>query len=204
MSSRPVVFEGANLGLVLAVVALCLAAGLLFLGPGSTRVDEAREALAENEKRLAVWNRQRVDARPVGEGERASWDRDYARLSQLGPLAEDDDAALMAWVAARLDAPSVRDLQVSRTQKAEDDGNDGEASGALLAPAPDGSLDWSIEPVPVHVRFDARYADVSLLLRRLEAELSPLKIEKLDLRRRYPDVRVELDLTLWTRRRADS
>lgn len=202
MASRPVAFEGANLGLVIAVVALSFAAGLVFIGPGSERIDSARATVREHEKRLDTWSRQQRDARAVSEPERATWDQRYALLSGFGALAEDDDAAMMAWVATRLRAPSVRDLQVSRTQRS--DGEEDADELRLLARALDGTTSWEITPTPVHVRFDARYADVAHLLRRLETRLSPLRIERLDMRRRYPDVRVEFDLTLWTRRKARS
>ena len=202
MADRPVVFEGVNLGLVLAVGALSLAAGLILLGPGSTRIDTARQTLADQQKRIDAWNRQRNDSQPVSPDERDTWKQRYARLARFGAVAEDDDAALMAWVAARLDAASVKDLQVSRT--VDPDEQEESHEQRLLARAPDGTESWEIRPIPLRVKFDARYADVSNLLRRMEASMSPLRIERLEMRRHYPDVRVELDVTLWTRREESS
>lgn len=204
MADQPVAFEGANLGLVLAVAAVSVAASLVLLGPGQQRVGAEREALAEAQKRLDAWERQQADLRDPSAEERAEWEGTYARLARFGAPVTDDDAALMAWVAGRLDAPSVEDLQVSRARQSEADEDDGEAVEGLAVPQPDGEAEWKLLPVPLRVRFDAGYVDAASLLRRLGSQLSPLQIERLEMRRHYPKVRVELDVTLWTHREAAS
>jgi hypothetical protein len=201
MASRPVAFEGVNLGLLLALALLSFAAGSLLLGPGGARIDTARKSLHEQQQRLEAWQRQRGDVKPVSEAERSAWEQRYAQLTRFAAPEPDDDAALAAWVAARLSAPSVRDLQVSRAHSGNEERRHPDP---LHARAPDGSASWEIHAVPVRVGFDARYADVSRLLRGLEAESSPLRVERMDMRRLYPDVRVELDVTLWIRREVDS
>ncbi len=202
MGERPVAFEGANLGLVIAVVAVVLTAGVIGIGPGNQRLARERETLADAQKRLDAWRRQQEDTRSASSRERSSWDQRFHRLSRLGTPAAEDDASLMAWVAARLDAPSVEDLQVQRTQVSEDEDDDVEAW--IAVPDPEGEEDWELQPVPLRVRFDAGYADAASLLRRLGAHLSPIRIERLEMRRHYPKVRVQLDVTLWTHREATS
>lgn len=204
MVERPVAFEGANLGLVIAVVAVSVAATLILLGPGQQRVGAEREILAEAQKRIDAWGRQQEDLRDPSAEERAEWERTYSRLARFGAPVTDDDAALMAWVAGRLDAPSVEDLQVSRARTREADEEEDESSEALVVPRPDGEQEWELLPVPLRVRFDAGYADAASLLRRLGSQLSPIQIERLEMRRHYPKVRVELDVTLWTHREATS
>ncbi len=202
MGERPVVFEGANLGLVIAVVAVILTAGVIGIGPGNQRIARERETLAEAQKRLDAWQRQQEDTRSVTEREREGWNRHFAQLARLGAPAADDDASLMAWVAARLDAPSVEDLQVHRAQAVEDEEDD--AGDWIAVPNPDGEEDRELLPVALRVRFDAGYADAASLLRRLGAHPSPIRIDRLQMRRHYPKVRVELDVTLWTHREATS
>ena len=119
----------------------------------------------------------------MSESERTLWQERYERLARFGAPSSDDDAALMAWVAERFEAPSVADLQVRRHEASHDEEHE---APELLVPRLDGEVQWQIEAVPLRVRFDAGYADASSLLRRLGAQLSPIRIERLEMRRRYP------------------
>jgi hypothetical protein len=65
--------------------------------------------------------------------------------------------------------------------------------------APDAEEVAELHPVSLRVGFDASYSDASRILAGLESESSPASIERLEMRRDFPGVRVEIDLVFWTR-----
>jgi hypothetical protein len=198
MVERPPALEGGNLGLAIAVTLLLLAAGMLWIGPGRDAVGGASAELEQKAQRFANWQRRHGSLHPVSDADREAWKLRYGQVHTFG-IPDGDEASLMARVAGRFSAPSVRGLEVMR-----DVADDADQSEAIRIRAPFGTGCVELRVVSVRVRFEARYADASEILARLGSEGSPLRIRRLDLQRRFPGVRVELDLDLWTRQELES
>lgn len=200
MADRPIVFEGINSLLAAALTLLGIAAVLLWVGPGMIAVERARTAVGEKEERFAAWDEERESAEATTSEDRRRWMQQFERARTIGIVAG-DDASLSARVARRLDAPSVRGLEVARDGGPDEDD---ERSGLDLA-QPFGPLRLDFERVPVRVRFDASYADVKAILERFgPGEGSGMVVRRVDLKRQFPSVRVELELDVWTRREGTS
>jgi len=196
VAERPVAFEGPNVGLCLALVALWTAVLLLFVGPGRSFVAELAGTVADGEARAHAWEERFSDARPLQEDERRAWHAGFASLREFGAPGE-DELGITTWVAAALRAPSVRALEVIR-DPGKDDGE------RLELRSPDGESHLAFESVFVRLRFDSEYEDLSRLLARIEDPASAFKLRRIEVKRHLRDVRVELDLDLWTRREVQS
>jgi hypothetical protein len=202
MGERPPFLEGGNLALVVLLTLLLLGAGLLWIGPGSGHLESARAELSERLERSAEWHAQNASAAPISEAEREQWNRSFERLRDHGAVVE-DEPALMAHVAGAFRAPSVRHLEVTRRSPPESEEEPEEEAG-LRIEAPFTEEAAELYSVPLHVAFGASFTDASEILARLESESSPASIERLEMRRDFPGVRVEIDLLVWTRREVAS
>lgn len=196
MGERPVAFEGPNVGLCIALVALWTAVLLLFVGPGRSFVAELSGSVAEGEARAHAWDERFSEARPLLEDDRRAWSAGYARLREFGAPGE-DELGITTWVAAALRAPSVRGLEVIR----DPENDDGER---LELRSPDGESRLAFESVFVRLRFDSAYEDLSRLLARIEDPASAFQLRRIEVKRNQREVRVQLDLDLWTRREIQS
>ena len=101
---------------------------------------------------------------------------------------------MTAWVASQLRAPSLRRLEVSRGEGAEDPS---EPPLTLLSPGRAERV--ALRPVALRVRFVALYEDLSRILARIEGPGSAFEIRRIELQRKVPEVQVELRLDVWTR-----
>ena len=192
MGERSPYLEKGNLGLVVAVCGLWLCAGLLLVGPGRSAIAEAGDAAEEKSRREESWRARHAGAGPVSDAERAAWSLRFERLRARGAPAG-DDAALMSWVAERLGSERVRGLEVTRIEGGAD------PASAVAVPDPFGDDTVRLVPVPIRVRFEARYRDLTRILAELEPHVGPLRVRQLELRRQFPDVHVDLGLEIWTR-----
>ncbi len=198
MGERPPFLEGGNLGLVILVSFLVLAAGMLWVGPGTGFLERARAELTERIDRSAAWQARHAEAAPVSDAEREQWSLDFARLRGHGAPVE-DAPALTARVASAFGGASVRNLEVTRQPSDES-----EEEPVVRVHAPFAEEEAELFPVPVRVGFEASLSDASRILGSLESEASPASIQRLDMRRSFPGVRVELELVFWTRKEVAS
>lgn len=198
MADRPAAIQGLNLGLVVMLCLVWLALGLLCVGPGRSSVSDARNEVRALYGRQSDWDDEFGKSGEFDENDRRIWQASYALMSGFGPDTA-EEPGLTAWVANQLRAPSVRGLEVSRGRKPDD-----EARVGFDLHSPRGDNAISLRPISVSVRFYALYEDVVRLLSRIESENNAIKIERIVLKRNAPEVRVELDLALWTREEATS
>ena len=196
MAERPIALEGNNPLLIGAVAVLGAAAVLLWIGPGLSSIERARAALQLKQERFLGWDAEREAAERVTPEQQARWAKDFDRVLKLGETAP-DDASLMARVARRLAAPSVRGLELARNGGA---GEAGDTEDVLTVRRPFGETTLVFRRVPLRVRFDASYADAKAVLEKLAPERSGgIDLERVEIKRHFPDVRVELELAVWTR-----
>lgn len=201
MGERPIVLEGANPLLIASVIVLGVGVVLLWVGPGIGAVSRARAAIAEKQERFAAWDEQREAADGVSEAERARWSTDFDRVRTFGESAP-DEASLTARVARRLSAPSVRGLEVVRNGSVDDAESE---EGPVELRQPFGKKVLEFRRVPLRVRFDASYSDVKWILEGLAPENSGgMTLHRVELKRRFPEVRVELEMDVWTREELES
>ena len=193
MGERPPFLEGGNLALVIFLTLLTLGGGLLWVGPEGKRLEEARAELAERLERGAAWHAQHASAAPISAPERERWDQGFERLRDHGASVE-SEPTLMAVVAGAFRGASVRNLEVTHRSPAET-----EETAIVRVQAPDGEEVAELHPVALRVGFDASYTDASRILSGLESESSPASIERLEMRRDFPGVRVEINLVFWAR-----
>jgi hypothetical protein len=198
MGERPPFLEGGNLALVILVSFLVLAAGLLWIGPGTDFLERARAELTERVERRAAWQARHAAASPISETEREQWSQSFERLRDFGAPVE-DGPGLTARVASVFGGASVRNLEVTRQPPAES-----EEEPVVRVQAPFAEEEAELFPVSVRVGFEASLSDASRILGSLESEVSPASIQRLDMRRDFPGVRVELDLIFWTRKEVAS
>ena len=198
MAERSVAFVGKNPVWIGAVIVLGAAAAMLWLGPGMRSMDDARDDLAAKQGRYAQWEVERDASRSISESDREGWALRFERARSFGE-AVPDDASLMARIAERFRAPSVRGMEVVRTSSAAEEGEE-EAEEPLRLFSSDGEQGVELRRVPVRVKFVADYQDLKRILDQLTAGANRgLRVRHLDLERSYPDVRVEMELDVWKR-----
>ncbi|MEZ4215540.1 MAG: hypothetical protein R3E88_03595 [Myxococcota bacterium] len=194
--------RGPNLGLLALLVVLVAGGGFALAVPGRDATARIEERLATAAARVDAWARERVASRPASSAERAAWASEWAALARRIP-AITDDPSLVARVAADLDAPSVRQLEVAQRTPAARvaDGEDDDAGApALRVEEPFGGGALEIVEAPLRVSFRAGYDDAVRILERLESGELPARVEAIALKRDRPGVHVRVDLTYFTRR----
>jgi hypothetical protein len=201
MADRPLLLEGRNPVLALVVALLWLATAILFAGPGRTAIAAARQEVAKLEARSESWARKYHRNENLPEAKRLAWSTGYERMRSFGAPSQ-EGPRLTAWVADVLRAPSVRGLEVTLDPATEA----GESrSFQLSAPAGESQApSIRLTVLPIRVRFDARFEDVAWLIAQLESPDSALELRRVQLQRHLPEVRVELDLDVWTHEELDS
>ncbi|MEM7410910.1 MAG: hypothetical protein AAF430_11795 [Myxococcota bacterium] len=198
MADRAIALTGRNPVWIGGVFVLGAVAALLWLGPGVTSVDRARDDLAGKEDRFAQWEREREAGTAISDADRESWALRFERVRAFGEDVA-DDASLMARVAERLRAPSVRGVEVVRTSSAADEEED-EAEEPLRLYSSSGDEGIELRRVPLRVKFVADYQDLKRILDNLTAGANRgVRVRHLDVERSFPDVRVELEIDIWKR-----
>ena len=194
MAERPVIADPVNLGLVAVLVVLGIMTGLLWLGPGRGAVQAAQDAVQERRLRVEDWQHDRMAERNVTEAERADWIARYERVTGLGVEAQ-ADPEMIAHVASVIGTQGIRGLEISRI-----DARSGEAEKTHEVFPPFGQEGGvRLTAVPVRVRFEADYDDLLRVLERCSDPSSALSIRRVDLLRRLPAIRVELEFDFWRR-----
>lgn len=194
MAERPVVFQGANLGLSIAIAIVVCGGGLLLLGPGRSHVHALRADLSAQLAALERWQHDRTRFRPPSREERAAWAASWESLNRRIPAVA-NDPELVATVSEALHAPSVRKMQVE-PQGAHDEDASGEVL-KVVSPVDDTTL--VLRPVPLAIAFHSSFRDASAILGRIEARRLPARLESLRVRRDYPGVEVAMDVTYFVR-----
>lgn len=187
-------FDRAILGWIGLIAALMCALLWSLLGPGASELAAKRISVARQTAQLEDWERRQQQLELISARENSGLDDHYLLLSQLGPESR-DETAVTAWVLALLKSPTLRDVRISMRRTREDT----ESAPLRMARSANHSNAWKLSPIPVRVSFDANYSDLRDILARIERDVSPILIERLDLRRSVPLVRVELDFQVWTR-----
>lgn len=198
MVDRSIPTPSLNIGLVVVISLLWLAIGLLVVGPGGTTLSKARQEVRALDARFSEWEDEFGGSVEVEGNDLRAWQQGYAVMRKLGP-ATAEEPGLTAWVASELRAPSIRGLEVSRRVARDEEVAQ---QFELQSPSRDESI--VLSPVSITVRFYALYGDVLRVLGRIESENNAMKIERIQLKRNAPEIRVELDLALWTRSEAKS
>lgn len=194
MADRPVAIEGPNLVLVILLTLLWLALGLLLIGPGRSRLAQADHAISTLDAEQSDWEDEFGDVQPPSEADMRSWQDGFSAMNRFGPPTV-EEPGLTAWVANQLRAPSVRGLEVNSSDAAPQS----EVSDRIELRSPSADEALSLRMTSTRVRFYALYEDVVAVLSRIESDQSAMKIIQIKLKRSAPEIRVDLDLALWTR-----
>jgi len=181
-----------NVVLAGALALVVLGSAALGFGFARPRMRELEQRLGEATLRAEEWARERSAFRePDARASAARWSE---LLRRVEPVP--DAPALIARVAERMQAPSVRQLAV---ELREPDPNGGAVAEPIVVPAPDGSAEVALTPSRVELRFRASYEDALALLTRIEQRLVPARLEALDMKRDATRVVVRAELTWFTR-----
>jgi hypothetical protein len=189
--------RGFNAALAAALALVVLGGGAAVFGRGCERIERYEGELRERSERAEAWALQRSYFRNPSDAVRA------ARLARWGELLErvevvEGQAALIAHVAEKLYAPSVRGLEVERSGTAALVGED-EALPATRYDAPEGGESVALVSIPITVSLRTSYADAFALLERIERRQVAARLDSLDIKRQPPGVLLQLGLTWYTR-----
>jgi len=174
-----------------ALALVVLGGGALGLGFARPRLEAAREQLSAATARAEEWARERTAFHSTDA--RASAERWRELLRRVEPVP--NTPALIARVAERMQAPSVRQLAVEPREP--------DPSAPVPEPfvvhAPDGSAEIALTSSAIELRFRASYEDALALLTRIEQRLVPARLDALDMKRDATRVVVRAQLTWFTR-----
>jgi hypothetical protein len=171
---------------------IVLGGGALGLGVAQPRLALAQQRLAEASARAEGWARERAGFRAPDA--RASEERWRELLRRVEPVP--DAPALIARVAERMQAPSVRQLAVGLR---EPDPALGPAPEPIVVRSPDGASELTLTRAAVELRFRASYEDALALLTRIEQRGVPARLDALDMKRDATRVIVRAQLGWFTR-----
>jgi hypothetical protein len=164
-------------GLLAAGIVVCLTALVAFVGL------HARPAIAELERdlegaedRLADFDQRSGDILALGPDEEATWETAWREtLSSFEPMA--DEPELIARVAALLDRPGVRELEVARVENpdAEDE--------ALVLHSPAGGEEVEIRTTSLSIQFGSDFETMRGVVEHLDEGALPFRVTALQVRR---------------------
>lgn len=198
MAERPVLLEGRNLALVGLNVALAAAGAVLWFGPGAAELDREREVIAELRSRAQEWELRASTMPPLDPAQRERWTVDFLMLAKHG-FEHGDDSQLLGRLAHWLKSPGIRQLDITPVARQGDE----EGEEQIVIRDIDGKRGTVLRQVPMRARFRADYRAFSQLMARLSDPHGPLEVQRLEATRNVPNIKVDLQLALWTHAEAE-
>lgn len=195
-SRRPIFLDGGNAGLLAAILAVPLLAGLVWLGPLRGFVKRAHaeqaqhaaeiERLAEKKRTLtalAPSERERVEALLTGF---------EARVTVLGANA---NAQLARSISSLLEGANAQEIRVTPSPP----GPETEPGPTLVVASLDGSRAMTLIPDPVQVSLRSDFVGLRAALDALREPGHTIQIESAEFARDGASVKTTLELVYWSR-----
>ena len=193
MAERPVLFEGRNLALAALNVALFGLGALLWFGPGATELEREREEIEILTRRNEEWAERAASMPPIDPTQLERWTADFQHLAEHG-FDHGNDTVLLGGLANWLKSPGVSQLDITPVAARGDE----EAEEQIVVQNIEGTERRVLRQVPMRARFQADYRAFSQLMARLSDTHSPVEVQRLEASRQFPNIKVDLQLALWT------
>lgn len=201
MPDRSAYLQGANLGILIAVVIVVTVGGIVTLGPANQQLHRLRGDLLQSAAQLESWQAEFARFLPVAPEVRERWRASWLAFDERLKPAH-GDAELTALIAEGLQGHDVRRLQVSRGPGGAVLAGGEEPAEMVVEPIVAGEP-LRVRPQSVSVSFIASYEDVRQIVDRLQGRRFPARLDAIELKREFPDVSMQLELAYFLRVEAE-
>lgn len=195
-TSRPAILDGSNAGLLAAIFAVPLLALIVSAGPirgFARRASAAQERQSEEIARLAERKR---ELRPVARSERERVDEALADFeTDVASLGEYPTTRLVHDLSTLLESSGAREVRVSLAPPVPGE----EPRAPLVVAALDGGRALTLVPNAVRVALRSDFAGLRSALDAMAEGGRTIQIDSAEFVRDGEAIRVDLDITFWSR-----